>query len=244
MTAGEQIISLDVDSHETVENVKALLEVESNVPIQKQQLLYNGNETRNSDKLSALGVKDDDLLMMMVSNTSSRLLRLTDQRYKGIAHGVGTSEILGRIHVAPIKIGNNFYPCSFVVLDSPNMEFLFGLDMLRKHQCTIDLKNNVLTVGGGEVSVPFLQEQDIPSRFLDEERVPNQASSSGQAVRSSASCLITHLFAYIIVKPQGAEYEEKIAKLVELGFSREAVIQALGLFQGNEEQAAGFLFGG
>ncbi|KAF2544492.1 hypothetical protein F2Q68_00032813 [Brassica cretica] len=85
------------------------------------------------------------------------LLRLMDQRYKGIAQGVGQTEILGRIHVAPIKIGKNFYPCSFIVLDSPNMEFLFGLDMLRKHQCTIDLKDNVLTVGGGEVSVPFLQ---------------------------------------------------------------------------------------
>lgn len=33
-----------------------------------------------------------------------RLLRLLDQRFKGIAHGVGQSEILGRIHVAPIKV--------------------------------------------------------------------------------------------------------------------------------------------
>ncbi|GMP70960.1 hypothetical protein CsSME_00029572 [Camellia sinensis var. sinensis] len=57
-----------------------------------------------------------------------------DQRYKGIAHGVGQSEILGWIHVAPIKVGNVFYPCSFVILDSPNMDFLFGLVMLRKHQ--------------------------------------------------------------------------------------------------------------
>ncbi|KAG8070395.1 hypothetical protein GUJ93_ZPchr0006g42351 [Zizania palustris] len=85
------------------------------------------------------------------------LLRLLDQRYRGIAVGVGQSEILGRIHVAPIKIGHVFYPCSFTVLDAPNMEFLFGLDMLRKHQCIIDLKENVLRVGGGEVSVPFLQ---------------------------------------------------------------------------------------
>ena len=32
------------------------------------------------------------------------------------------------------QIGHAFYPCSFTVLDAPNMEFLFGLDMLRKHQ--------------------------------------------------------------------------------------------------------------
>jgi DNA damage-inducible protein 1 len=178
------------------------------------------------------------------------LLRLMDQRYKGIAHGVGQSEILGRIHVAPIKIGNNFYPCTFVVLDSPNMEFLFGLDMLRKHQCTIDLKENVLTVGGGEVSVPFLQEKDLPSRFLDEERVPNQASGSGAAVPSGFTEKKSNTVASPTNQParqntsEGPEFEGKIAKLVELGFSREAVIQALRLFEGNEEQAAGFLFGG
>lgn len=36
----------------------------------------------------------------------------------------------------------------------------------------------------------------------------------------------------------------EFVKLVELGFGRDAVIQALKLFDGNEEQAAGFLFGG
>nr|KJB81546.1 hypothetical protein B456_013G149500 [Gossypium raimondii] len=342
MTADEQILSLDVDPHETVENLKALLEVETMVPLQQQQLLFNGREMNNSEKLSALGVKDDDLVMMVSgvasSGSASRndlnlnpdgsavnpaafqqqirqdsnligqlfqtdpelaqavvgndlnklqeilrarhqrrsdlrrqeeeelallqadpfdveaqkkieaairqkgidenwaaaleynpegfarvvmlyvdmevngvplkafvdsgaqstiiskscaercgLLRLMDQRYKGIAHGVGQSEILGRIHVAPIKIGEIFYPCSFLVLDSPNMEFLFGLDMLRKHQCIIDLKDNVLRVGGGEVSVPFLQEKDIPSRFLDEERHLKQASSSGAAVTTGTT---------------------------------------------------------
>ncbi|KAJ6980527.1 hypothetical protein NC653_028355 [Populus alba x Populus x berolinensis] len=405
MTADEQIISLEIDPHESVENVKALLEVETQVPLQQQQLLYNGREMRNNEKLSALGVKDEDLVMMVSnaaalsapsnnlgfnpdgsavnpgafqqqlrndSNTMAQLLqadpelaqvilgndlnkfqdllrqrhrqrselrrqqeeefalleadpfdveaqkkieaairqkgidenwaaaleynpeafarvimlyvdmevngvplkafvdsgaqstiiskscaercgllRLLDQRYKGIAHGVGQSEILGRIHVAPIKIGNIFYPCSFMVLDSPNMEFLFGLDMLRKHQCIIDLKENVLRVGGGEVSVPFLQEKDIPPRFLDEERYSKEASSSGNPVTSgkaekkndppamgqSSGVARSSL-------TQGPDFEAKVAKLVELGFGREAVIQALKLFDGNEEQAAGFLFGG
>ncbi|XP_059444303.1 protein DNA-DAMAGE INDUCIBLE 1 [Corylus avellana] len=404
MTADEQIITLDVDPHESVENVKALLEVETSVPLQQQQLLYNGKEMRNSEKLSALGVKDEDLVMMIPNVASSAptnnlsfnpdgsavnpgafqqhirsdsnvmaqlfqadpelaqvilgndlnrlqdllrqrhrqkselrhqqeeelallyadpfdveaqkkieaairqkgidenwqaalehnpeafarvvmlyvdmevngvplkafvdsgaqstiiskscaercgLLRLLDQRYKGIAHGVGQSEILGRIHVAPIKIGSIFYPCSFTVLDSPNMEFLFGLDMIRKHQCIIDLKDNVLRVGGGEVSVPFLQEKDIPSRFLDEERYSKQASSSEAPVTSGTVERSVNV-------PlggqssggsrgdasQGSDFEAKVAKLVELGFGREPVIQALKLFEGNEEQAAGFLFGG
>ncbi|EPS70898.1 hypothetical protein M569_03862, partial [Genlisea aurea] len=181
------------------------------------------------------------------------LLRLLDTRYKGIAHGVGQSEILGRIHVAPIKIGSIFYPCSFVVLDSPNMEFLFGLDMLRKHQCTIDLKENVLRVGGGENAVPFLAEKDIPSQFFDEEKRAREASTSGaqatsasrdqQIGASGGNSGINRRNEFEQQQRRG-DFEAKIAKLVELGFDREQAIQALQLFNGNEEQAAGFLFGG
>nr|GMC53385.1 DNA damage-inducible protein 1 [Ipomoea batatas] len=445
MTADEQIITLDVDRDETVENLKALLEVETQVPLQQQQLLYNGKEIRNAEKLSGLGVSDGDLVMMVagVSQSSAStsamgfnpdgsavnpsafqqhlrndsnlmaqlfqktdlidvelmsfgsgtplilnycvvdavatsmspsiilmlmksdpelaqivlgndlnklqeilrlrhkqraellrrkneemallyadpfdveaqkkieeairqksidenweaalehnpeafarvvmlyvdmevnsvplkafvdsgaqstiiskscaercgLLRLLDTRYRGIARGVGQSEILGRIHVAPIKIGSVFYPCSFLVLDSPNMEFLFGLDMLRKHQCMIDLKENVLRVGGGEVAVPFLHEKDIPFQLLDEERHAKEASASdaqetlgskgksntptgGPSGSSSQS------------PSEGPEFEAKVTKLVELGFGRAAVIQALKFFDGNEEQAAAYLFGG
>ncbi|XP_047315938.1 protein DNA-DAMAGE INDUCIBLE 1 isoform X2 [Impatiens glandulifera] len=398
MTADENIITLEVDRDESVENLKALLEVETQVPLNQQQLLFNGKEIRNADKLGAIGVNDGDLVMMVVGATAAAsspsardiaqnpdgsavnpvafqqhllrdsnlmaqlfqadpelaqtllgndvnrlqemlrqrhqqksemrrrqdeemalhyadpfdveaqkkieaairqkgidenwaaalehnpeafarvvmlyvdmdvngvplkafvdsgaqstiiskscaercgLLRLLDQRYKGIAQGVGQTEILGRIHVAPIKIGNVFYPCSFLVLDSPNMDFLFGLDMLRKHQCVIDLKENVLRFGGGEVSVPFLQEKDIPSRDQDEENLLNQASGSGTQVTSGVK-------ANTPSQPAGdlsnsTEFEGKVARLIELGFSRGEVIQALKFFDGNEDQAAGYLFGG
>jgi DNA damage-inducible protein 1 len=43
---------------------------------------------------------------------------------------------------------------------------------------------------------------------------------------------------------QGGDFEAKVTKLVELGFDRASVTQALKLFNGNEEQAAAFLFGG
>lgn len=403
MTTDEQILTLEVDRDESVENLKALLEVETQVPLQKQQLLFNGKEMKNAEKLSGLGIADGDLVMMVSGSSSSSgqannlglnpdgsavnpaafqqqirgdsntmaqlfqsdpelaqalvgndlnklqdllrmrhrqrselqrrkeeelallyadpfdveaqkkieaairqkgidenweaalehnpeafarvvmlyvdmevngvplkafvdsgaqstiiskscaercgLLRLLDQRYKGIAHGVGQSEILGRIHVASIKIGSVFYPCSFLVLDSPNMDFLFGLDMLRKHQCMIDLKDNVLRVGGGEVSVPFLHEKDIPPRYLDEERFAKETSGVGAPAASGARAVSSSQSGSqssggaAPVMVQGAEFEAKIAKLVELGFGRDAVIQALKLFNGNEEQAAGFLFG-
>ncbi|CAA2981755.1 DNA damage-inducible 1 [Olea europaea subsp. europaea] len=178
------------------------------------------------------------------------LLRLLDTRYRGIAQGVGQTEIIGRIHVAPIKIGNNFYPCTFTVLDSPNMEFLFGLDMLRKHQCIIDLNENVLRVGGGEVSVPFLAEKDIPSNLFNEERLKEASSSVAQATSVSGENINTQTGRPSATgstggnAAQGRDFEAKVAKLVELGFGREQVIQALKFFDGNEEQAAGFLFGG
>ncbi|GJZ90216.1 DNA damage-inducible protein 1, partial [Tanacetum coccineum] len=70
MTADEQILTLEVDPNESVENMKALLEIESRVPLQQQQLLYNGKEMRNNETLSGLGVADGDLVMM-VSHTSS-----------------------------------------------------------------------------------------------------------------------------------------------------------------------------
>lgn len=44
---------------------------QTGVLLQNQQLLYNGMEVRNSEKLSAIGVKDDDMIMM-VSNAVSR----------------------------------------------------------------------------------------------------------------------------------------------------------------------------
>lgn len=90
------------------------------------------------------------------------LMRLLDTRYHGVATGVGSAKILGRIHQTQLKIGNSFFNLTITVLDQDDMEFLIGLDMLRRWQACIDLKNNYLVVG--DERVPFLGEHELPSK--------------------------------------------------------------------------------
>lgn len=60
-------------------------------------------------------------------------MNLLDTRYAGIAQGVGTSRILGRIHAADMEILGKKFTCSFTVLEDNKVEFLFGLDNLKRH---------------------------------------------------------------------------------------------------------------
>ena len=111
------------------------------------------------------------------------LLDLIDTRFEGTSVGVGTGKILGRVHMADIKVNHHLFACSITIMDSEkglrdkNMEFLLGLDMLKRYRCNIDLGRNMLVfrVGDGTMETPFLYEKDLAenkggTKGFDEEK--------------------------------------------------------------------------
>ncbi|GJP32733.1 hypothetical protein CLOM_g17330 [Closterium sp. NIES-68] len=254
-------------------------------------MLYVEMEVNNSPIKAFVDSGAQQTIMSMRCAERCGLTRLLDRRYEGIARGVGTSKIVGRIHAVQLKIGSNFYMCSITVLEADNVDFLFGLDMLRRHQCCIDLKDNVLRVGGGEIAVPFLSEKDIPAFLtaMDHDSQPDattpaqpsqpstsaattsaaqpaappaaagtaaggassgggapasQGAAPGSAAAGAAAASGGEPSPSPSASPAPSAHEVKVQRLMELGFPRHQVEQALALTGGNEEHAAGILFAG
>ncbi|GME85344.1 unnamed protein product [Ambrosiozyma monospora] len=188
------------------------------------------------------------------------LSRLIDKRFVGQAIGVGSTEILGRIHSAPLKIGTQFFPCGFTVLDA-GVDMLLGLDMLRRYQACVDLKRNMLVIDN--VEAPFLPETECPRNRMhpavkdspvtgapgtvvpppaegasgSSTKRPRLATPRNTATSSSTPACTTNSTAPVIADPA------KVEQLIGLGFTRQQAELALKQTNNNVELAAGMLFG-
>ncbi|SCU99823.1 LANO_0F03862g1_1 [Lachancea nothofagi CBS 11611] len=173
------------------------------------------------------------------------LFRLIDKRFQGEAHGVGIQKILGKIHVAQVKIETQHIPCSFTVIDT-HVDMLLGLDMLKRHQACIDLKDNVLKIAG--VETKFLSEAELPKDFDAETLQATAASRSNPQAPSQTSNQNTKGPVTAITPATAPKISERefpdstILQLMDLGFSKPEVIRALESAKGNADVAAALLF--
>ncbi|XP_076325551.1 protein DDI1 homolog 2-like isoform X3 [Tachypleus tridentatus] len=159
-----------------------------------------------------------------------------------------------------IQIENDFLTSSFSVLEDQPMDMLLGLDMLKRHQCCIDLKRNKLVIGTTGTETRFLSESELPEcarlqlpqipmpgsilqEQEDQQLAQALANSAREGFKVSGSSNQDHPSTSITsAQPMNDFPEENIQKLIQLGFSRENVLKALQRFNGDVDQAMAALF--
>lgn len=141
-------------------------------------MLYVNIEVNHNPVKAFVDSGAQSTIMSIACAERCGITRLIDTRYAGQARGVGTAKIIGRIHIAQMKFGRGYFPISITVLETNDVDFLFGLDTLRRYRCNIDLANNVLVIEGsnGREEIPFLSESELPENA----RGNYEASSEGQ----------------------------------------------------------------
>ncbi|TNN08210.1 Protein DDI1 isoform 1 [Schistosoma japonicum] len=190
----ERLMSADALNPAVQERIAELIK-QNNIDMQMESALEYYPETFGQVSMLFINckIKDQNIKAFVDSGAQSTIMSedcarrcnldlLIDKRWAGKAYGVGTQTIIGRVHNGLIEISGIFIPTSFIVLKDQSMDLLIGLDMLKRHQCCIDLKRNVLIIDG-RIEAPFLPESEIPMSFsnpsiLDDENADDRFDES------------------------------------------------------------------
>lgn len=225
-------------------------------------MLYINTEVNNHPVKAFVDSGAQATIMSPSCAEKCGIMRLIDTRYSGIAKGVGTAKILGRVHHAEIKIGGAIMPCAFTVMEGKDVDLLFGLDMLKRYKAKIDLEKEALCFEG--IEVPFLPEHEIPKSLEEaqdnEPKLPGpngtqigaesgaitqqEQPSAAHPSNPAASGLQQPTAASAQAGPSAGFPQEVIEQLMNAtGVSRPQAISALQATDGNVEYAAALLLG-
>jgi DNA damage-inducible protein 1 len=152
---------------------------------------------------------------------------LIDERFAGMAVGVGTQKILGKVHYCQLEINGQHFHNSFSILEGQKMDIILGLDFLKRHQASIDLKKNALVLPACNTEARFLNENELPSSSKME--MPEEMDT-GNGEKSSS------------VQENSGVFKEKLSKLLEMGIDENKAKAALEQTGGDVDSAMAILF--
>merc|ERR1719219_2633808 len=148
---------------------------------------------------------DSGAQMSIMSATMAKqcgLDKIIDERFAGMAVGVGTQKIVGKVHYCQLEINKNYFHNSFSILEGQKMEVILGLDFLKRHQASIDLRKNALVLPAHNVEARFLNESELPQSA--NMSLPESSESKTEQSSSSAT--------------SDPNIKDKLSQLVSMGF--------------------------
>ena len=147
------------------------------------------------------------------------------------------------------------------------MDMLLGLDMLKRHQCCIDLKRNVLKFGSNGTETPFLPEAELPecarlssaaqsmedaikasAKDAEDRQLKEALAKSEQDSKrmkgdtSSSSSAAAGASSSIEIRPDDKFTEADVTALMKYGFPRDKCVEELRAHGGDMKTATAALF--
>lgn len=237
---------VDPNSHARVlrqmqieENLQLAFDIspESFVPV---NLLYMKLRINSHDAFALVDTGAQQTVLHPKLAEKFGILSLIDERFASTTIGVGTQRSEGRIHSVPVSLGdlNVELPCSFTILDI-HVGILFGLDMLRRHKCRVDLAEDALVIG--DQRVKFLSDYEIEKHVLASQ-LEYKKPQAPQPTHFSETRSENSDFDVGSIEVESSFAEASISKIMSLGFTKEEAIEALKKAKGNVELAASSLF--
>ena len=151
-------------------------------------MLFINLEINKKKVVALVDTGAQSTIMSQVLCEKCDLFNLCDTRFSGIAKGVGTGRIVGTVHAAQMKIQNKVLMAKITVLENSSIGFIFGLDNMRAHRCTIDLKQNGLVFPDIGVTAKFLSDGEI-KKIKDEQEEEDEKEEIEKAKQNSLNSL-------------------------------------------------------